>query len=159
MEKFVNPSKISRLFNYSVFFAHQCPQAGGRAVILARVIYAISHPNEFYDDASACAAQGYYRVMNPQTKNILTHQPQNIYFSVSPNPSDGNFRANYYFIETAEARMLLFNSLGNVVKIVPLLTNQLNQDFNCQELSSGFYTFKIVSDNQILNHGKLSIVK
>ncbi|MBP6412070.1 MAG: T9SS type A sorting domain-containing protein, partial [Bacteroidia bacterium] len=133
--------------------AHQCPQKGGSAVYLARNLYSIAYPNEVYNDVAACISQGYYRLAN---KNKLS---SNVYFHLSPNPTKDDIKASYYFSEDENPFLKIFNGLNQLVKTIPLNASNREQIIKLADLNGGIYFYNLVSNNSLIQEGKIAIIK
>lgn len=138
--------------------AHQCPQSGGEGVYWARNLYAISYPNEYYDDVPACLQQGYYRIANNGINKDCAVTSSNVYFSLAPNPANENFKLSYYFSEQENPLFVLYNGIGQKVHIVKLEINQKEQLIDCSNIESGIYFYKLSSDKGFIQSGKITIL-
>jgi hypothetical protein len=136
--------------------AHQCPQAGGDAVIAARALYGLRFPNEYYDDRNACLAEGFFRKSNP--KNDLQKASPLSYFAISPNPTSDILTLNYYIADNTEIEFSMFNALQQKVKSEKLTAESKQYLTNCNDLSNGIYIYTLKSGDEIIFRGKISVI-
>lgn len=81
--------------------------------------------------------------------NLGTDTQTNIVFTLSPNPSNGNFNITLPdFMQ--DAILTMYNNLGQVVYREPILQAGLNQISASNQLSSGIYYVKVTQDNKSL---------
>ncbi|CAN1506215.1 Secretion system C-terminal sorting domain [Flavobacteriaceae bacterium] len=81
--------------------------------------------------------------------NLGMDNPNNILFTLSPNPSNGNFTiALPEYMQ--DALLTVYNNLGQVVFTEQLLQAGLHQISAANRLSSGVYYVKVTQDNKSL---------
>lgn len=81
--------------------------------------------------------------------NLGTDNPNNILFTLNPNPSNGNFTlALPEYMQ--DALLTVYNNLGQIVFTEQLLQAGLHQISAANRLSSGVYYVKITQDNKSL---------
>ena len=137
--------------------AHQCPLAGGDGVSIARALYALSHPNEYYDDKSACLFAGYFRKAHPKSENKMVVSALS-YFTINPNPASEKLQLSYFVTGNANLEFTIFNSLEQKVKSVILPSDNREYSLNCLDLQTGIYLYSVRSNSEIIHQGKISIV-
>lgn len=108
---------------------------------------------------TACLANGYYRSVN-SLKNKTNRTSSNVYFAISPNPAVNEFRVNYYFYSVDEKPVLeIYNAMNQKVKTVVLDTNKKEQVVDCSEMRNGLYFYSLISNNNIIQQGKIALIK
>ena len=81
--------------------------------------------------------------------NLGMDNPNNILFTLSPNPSNGNFTlALPEYMQ--DALLTVYNNLGQIVFTEQLLQAGLHQISAANRLSSGVYYVKVTQDNKSL---------
>lgn len=141
--------------------AHQCPQAGGNAVVIARALYALKYPNEFYDDKNACLAQGIFRTNLSKNELDSPVSPKISYFSVSPNPASEEFSINYFLATNSsqDNTFELYNAVGQKIKSISLSVESKKLIIKCDDLENGMYFYSLKHNKNSIYYGKVTILK
>ncbi len=141
--------------------AEQCPQAGGRAVPVARGFYDMIDESKTYDDPATCLAQGI--VLRNAASNIesgLQEKAKEIfrpYFV--PNPAKQSATLFYKFDENKTGVLYLSNYLGQLVKTQELKANDNAITITTGSLADGIYHYKVISNGEEVGNGKLAVIK
>lgn len=87
--------------------------------------------------------------------NELSAKPviQNAY----PNPADGFTGIAYNLHSAKEAKVVLYNLLGTVVKEMKLTEKQSTMTFSTADLKSGIYFYSLIVDDKSLSSKKLIV--
>ena len=129
--------------------ATKCPYEGGcRAVYLARSFYYMLHGPTFFNDPDNCTPLGYFRKSNKDYFEDNTIQ-------VVPNPFQNSLQIILGQELSENGEFVLFNLIGERVLNVNLSKDQKQFEVLTQNIKSGFYYFKIVSNNSVFGTGKI----
>jgi len=137
--------------------AHQCPLAGGDGVSIARALYALNHPNEYYNDKSACLFAGYFRKARPKGDDKMASSALS-YFTVNPNPASENLQLSYFATGTTNLELTIYNSLEQKVKSVTLPYDSREYRLNCSNLQNGVYMYSVRLNSESVYQGKICII-
>lgn len=145
---------IASYFSQVLDVANQCPYAGGKAVIQARVIASMFNDSIQYDDISVCLQAGYYRQAQNQQKEKQIPE-----FSVIPNPAGDKIEiksnCNFEGICTIE----ITNALGSVVIKDEMNCKTSSHFISTSMLNDGVYFIKLHHESMVLNVQKLIIAR
>ncbi|TAH40822.1 MAG: T9SS type A sorting domain-containing protein [Bacteroidetes bacterium] len=129
--------------------ATKCPYEGGcRAVYLARSFYYMLHGPTFFNDPDKCTPLGYFRKSN---KDYFEDNA----IQVVPNPFQNSLQIILGQELSENGEFVLFNLIGERVLNVDLSKDQKQFEVLTQNIKSGFYYFKIVSNNSVFGTGKI----
>jgi len=98
---------------------------------------------------------------NVGISNIEEHQNISIY----PNPNDGNFTIAYHLSNNSQfsilnSQFIITDVMGREVHHQPITPNSsLLIQINISDLNNGIYFWKMISNNHILDNGKIVIIK
>jgi len=81
------------------------------------------------------------------------------YFNLFPNPNNGTFEMDYNLKVNGNAKLIITDVLGNNLSSYNLLSTTNKLTINQSGLTSGLYYYYIISDNQPLKAGKISVIK
>jgi hypothetical protein len=98
---------------------------------------------------------GFYPPIIASTPNISSTSSFNLF----PNPNNGAFELDYDLKNNNDAQLIITDVLGNHLVNYYLPSNGNKLMIDLINLSSGLYYYNIVSDNQTLKTGKISIIK
>lgn len=76
-----------------------------------------------------------------------------------PNPANDFVTIDYVFNTNQEAKIILFNVLGQEMKVIILDKDQRSQRVNLQDLNQGMYMYQLVIDGRSVATKKLIIRK
>lgn len=141
----------------SIFpIAMQCPQAGGKAVSLARAFLSFYYPDWIdYDDENTCLQFGFYRKVQDQT----TINKKDIAFAIVPNPAQNELVVHIQNPLPVECKLLIFNASNQIVMIQNIDCNREQNNVDLSKLKQGFYFVKIKSNDGYSILKKLVIIK
>jgi hypothetical protein len=131
---------------------YQCPLAGGNAVIIARALYAFINYNKRYDDRTICNLQ------NIELKQTASSDVQSK-FSLHPNPANTLVTLSYNIEHSQSAKMVLLNTMGQVIQNYNLNVHDRNFVFSVENLNPGVYYVKTQINNSVADAIKLVIVR
>ncbi len=137
-----------------LFVATQCPDAGGEAVIDARILYDRINPKMDYDDNIICTPYGYFRTV--QNSNPSGVKQDIMVFSLYPNPASEKIRVSYSLSESAE--LSFCSAAGQQVFSVILKSGSRIEEISTALFNEGAYSWKLQTGNTTKN-GKLFIIK
>ena len=132
--------QYTTLFN----IANQTALDGGDAVYSARVMLGL-----FINEADANPN----RIANYTTENETQES------LVYPNPNDGNMYFDYSLMDDEQGELQIYDVMGKLIKIYELSAEENQLYINDAQLQNGVYLFKLVVNNQIVNSGKVIIIK
>ena len=129
--------------------AAACPLSDGEAVLWARALlsFVLEEPANYNDDSSCV-------VERSRPAEFTTSG----YHEVYPNPASENVVIKYKFVEDAPQYLVMFNTLGQLVKSVRLPEGQDNIQFSIESLPAGIYWYKFIGTHRpasgklIINH-------
>ena len=113
----------------------------GDAVYSARVMLNIN-PDD-YNNGN--------RMPEPETEEIGNEN------SVYPNPNNGIMSLNYSIDSDAELQIL--DVVGKVICTYTLFAENNAIEINCQELNNGIYFYQILARGNLIESGKIVIIK
>jgi hypothetical protein len=129
--------------------ASQCPAEGGKAIIQARN-YLMMLNRKIMTFANYCVTS--QRVMESSLSD-----PGAGTFNMYPNPNDGNMKLDYSVERNAELQII--DLTGKVMCSYQLSAVNHSLSINCEGLSNGVYLYKVVYNGELLNTGKITIIK
>ncbi len=90
----------------------------------------------------------------------ITPQPaENISFKLFPNPTNEGINLVISEPLASSATFQIFNQLGQLVLVEPLSTGQAAAQFSVSNLVNDIYFWRLIARQQVLNTGKLAVVK
>ncbi|MDP2175163.1 MAG: PKD domain-containing protein [Bacteroidota bacterium] len=90
------------------------------------------------------------------TTNINSAESMNNAVSIYPNPNSGIFNVTLDSEINGEMTVLVYNTIGELIKTIVVNDNQTNVDLS--DVASGVYTVKVMADNQIATK-KITVTK
>lgn len=145
-------SKVSMFIDALIPVAAQCPNQGGPAVVSARTLLSfVSH--ELYNFERDCNVEKSnerraFSAFEKAANNITVEQ-----FSLAPNPTDGHLKFIYTLAKPAT--LVIKDILGNQLYKTNLNEKENEIYTNVEFLNSGYYTFCVLFENQVLFSQKL----
>ena len=145
--------------------ANTCPYLGGNAVYKARAIIGMFNPNFHYDDIVICNGQGVYKNGTTKLQQQLDAMEQSQQhglldgngITIYPNPASTEITVSYLLDANEKASFIIYDMLGNKIKMITLYGNVNKQKINTSELSSGVYMYKYIKTCKESFTGKLVI--
>ncbi|MBK9673443.1 MAG: hypothetical protein IPO70_14705 [Bacteroidetes bacterium] len=134
--------------------AHLCPLAGGKAVYMARSIYAFINSYQNYEDATVCHQAGFERKAELK-KEAKNSDANDLNITVSPNPARDYLTINNNCNPIDQINFQLFNSLSEKVIDKVLLTNRID----IRNLNNGIYHYSVFVNGHFVKNGKIVILK
>ena len=95
----------------------------------------------------------------PITASIPENNATSSFFNLYPNPNNGNFEIDYTLKGYSDAKLIITDLLGNKLSIFNLYSTENKLSINQSAMANGLYYYYIVSDNQTLKAGKISVIK
>lgn len=131
--------------------AELCPNTDGDAVIVARSI--CRYFDEGWVDYNADC--DYFNVAGARFSN----KSDDFEFEIFPNPTDGFTNLKFVDNTTESMRVIIYNSLGQIVSEIQLQSG-LNHQLNTTDLQAGIYVCNLVDvNNAIKASKKLNIIR
>ena len=134
--------------------ASLCPLSGGKPVYLARSLYALVSDSVAYDDSTACGGEE-ERLIKPKGTTSTSFSAAKII----PNPATREATLVYSITGPEPASFILINVLSKTKISADLKSGSHTFKFNCTSLVPGVYYYLIRTGNELLNSGKLLILK
>jgi hypothetical protein len=93
----------------------------------------------------------------PLPETIAPQQPFNLY----PNPTNGSATVDYFIPQNAENQSISFyDATGKLVQKVDFTgEGQIQLNIDCSGFSNGVYQCVLVSDGEVMQQGKLVVIK
>jgi hypothetical protein len=126
--------------------ANQCSMTGGNAVVQARNLLSVIENKELLFTEPCTSTPG------EKTKADLQNG-----FQLYPNPNDGNMTLEYSISKNAE--LVITDLTGKPVCTYLLDKNSRQTPIACEGLSGGIYLYRVMVDGEVVNSGKIGIVK
>lgn len=166
-DKLVNEIYLSTIAKGITFFddeqililediAQQCPLAGGNAVWRARSIYSLIDDQATYDDALACLNSGILLRKKHTDPNSLRPLRSS---SIFPNPASDEATLTYSLPTDSKANLLISDEFGRDILHYTLDSKEAQFMFSTKLLNEGMYYYKIMVGDQIIEAGKISILR
>ena len=134
-------------------FAVLCPMEYGRAVYIAQsILAAFDSLGTVYE--SDCGNIQYRRTIQKDEADELTNKV-NLY----PNPASDNVIVEFDLETFAGFEIEFYDYLGNRVMTTIVNKNKGSYTINTFAMAKGLYLYNITSNGQIIQSGKLMIIK
>lgn len=142
-----------------------CPYTGGTSVYRARSILGMLNPGMHYDDLVICNSQGMYKngvnKLQAQLYSLIDAEQKkhldDVGIKVYPNPATSIITIQYELDENEQAKLIVFDILGNKVREEVLYNDITNKTIEIGDLASGLYVYQFRSSHNDLYFGKLLI--
>lgn len=132
--------------------ANSCPLSGGEAVLRARTLLNLALETPVtYDDGTLCGA---LRPSEGRSSEVVSGTDQIL---VYPNPANDQIILDYQINSANDARVLLFNALGQVVRSVSLPQTNGQLTISVSDLNPGIYWYKLSGVGNSSLSGKIII--
>jgi hypothetical protein len=92
-----------------------------------------------------------------QTTGIKQIIGSNVQVSIYPNPNNGTMMLDYKI--TSDAKMEITDITGNLVGTYILPTTSTTMQVQNNNLQSGMYLYRIISNNTVVKQGKIVVMK
>ncbi len=139
------------------FPTHTYAAAGNYTITLGihdAINCATTYANSYY--LSRTANQMVNMIVIPNNTGIPTIKAKN-FISLQPNPNDGNFYLAYH-LNSMNTELKIMDLAGRVVYHQSFATVDGREEINAH-LGSGIYYWVVVADNEILDKGKIAVMK
>lgn len=125
-----------------------CPLANGPSVYHARALYSLIDPEKDWDDDAACLQEGYYfRLQKGNTGKSVVY----------PNPTTGTITI-VYNIEVSST-LEIIDAYGRLCFEQKLSGNSNSSQLDLSSLNEGMYSYRIISNGELIDTGKIAIVR
>ncbi|MFN0189694.1 MAG: T9SS type A sorting domain-containing protein [Bacteroidia bacterium] len=145
---------IASNFQEIVSIAHQCPQAGGPYVFIARNYLKYMGWHFDYNDAITCLQQGIFRV---ESGNEIENSKSTML--VFPNPAGDLLKIDLVDRKDAIQTVELLDQMGRIVYSVKSQEQSPTLQLNLQALAQGLYMIRCTTTNKFVYNSKLIIQK
>ena len=146
-------SDVTQLTNISKL----CPFKYGEAVYYARsVLTNIDGVTRVFCNNCEYLNHGIYGSRKERPKNKPT-SAANYFSKLYPNPNNGNMLLDYNI--DGIGKLLIYNVTGNEVGNFNLPTGRNTIQINQNNLENGIYFYRIFANDNLINNGKLVIIK
>ena len=138
--------------------AKECPLSGGRSVFIARtMLNRLLNTSIVFQDSCVVDSMEDHRARKIMSNSEFKSPRQQ--FELYPNPNSGNMILEYSIAANENARLVLYDMLGQEIYNHVLSPNQ--QKIGIQtNLPNGVFLYSIIStENGILKTGKVVIIK
>ncbi len=140
--------------NITRLLANQCYDWGGSAVYLARdLLTSFDTAGTPYNDT--CGGVPLLLRGPGQTQTAAIEYVIKLY----PNPNNGNFTLEYNIGTSHDGRLLLYNTLGQVMGDYSLNGSEGKKNISNPQLSNGIYFWKVFTNSGVAKVGKVIIMK
>lgn len=133
--------------------AAMCPFEAGPAVYKARVLVAIFDDEILFLDYE-CDPNSYLRKANEQQQSSLQQQ----FIKLFPNPANTNLFLDYFMPGNIVGFFYLTDISGKQIFTTELKKYNNHLTIPCEEINSGIYFFKVITNGTISKTGKISII-
>lgn len=140
--------------------AEKCPDWDGDAVYEARALMSIyDSAGTVYSDS--CYAPGSHKAAKQQNpiNTASAIQIQNATVNLYPNPNNGNFTLEYDLGNNVDGKVILYDMYGQLVGEYSLANSQGKMSISNPQLSNGVYIWKLYTNTQSEQFGKVIIMK
>ena len=145
---------ITTNFQEILSIAHQCPQAGGPYVFIARNYLKYMGWHFDYNDAITCLQQGIFR---EEGGNEIKNSKSTML--VFPNPAGDLVKIDLIDRMDAIQTIELLDQMGRIVYSVKSQEQSPTLQLNLQALSQGVYVIRCTTTNKFVYNSKLIIQK
>ena len=143
-------------FNVIFPIAQQCPQAGGKAVSLARAFLSFYYLDWIdYDDENTCLQQGFFRKAQEQNAT----NKQDIAFLIAPNPAINEINILVKNPAPIECKLFVYNTSNQIVMMRHIDCTKEQNKVDISTLNQGFYFIKIKSKDGYSILKKLAVIE
>jgi len=132
--------------------ANQCPYQGGKAVLQARYYVGLLNDSVEYNDDLNCLMAGIWRTGN----TVVT---KDLKISISPNPTEGNFKISFNNPVNDEFIFTVINSTGQIVAESKMKIDGSEASVNITSLVNGIYQFKLNGKNTGVFNERITLIK
>lgn len=141
-------------FSESMFQKVQCPNSGGRGVLIARFLKQALGDTLVYNDSLLCAGLGGSpRLSNKKKENT------NLFLFVYPNPSNEICTFNYKLPEDVPGTIEFYNLLGKKIEKVDVKPNSRSMVFKTDHLVDGIYLIRLKAAEYLCGMTKMTIIR
>jgi hypothetical protein len=81
------------------------------------------------------------------------------FFSLYPNPNDGQMMLDYTLPENQSGSFMVFDVTGNIVATIPLSSGSQHQLISLDRLASGLYYYQVIFDGVLVKKDKIVILR
>ena len=78
---------------------------------------------------------------------------------IIPNPASSTAKLVYALPDDAGGSFIIFNSVGQIVYQYNLISSENSLNFNTEKLTPGVFYYKILARGNLIDNGKLVIIK
>lgn len=127
-----------------------CPLSGGEVVFRARALLSLVQEDlAIYDDGVACVQERSQMASNTGTE----------YFKIYPTPTSDIIVLSYNFSDLSDKNLLVFNTLGQLVKEVTLSEKSGSRQISVADLKDGIYWYAVTGLNKEASSGEILILR
>ena len=129
--------------------AGRCPLSDGEAVLQARALLALAHaaPRVYHDESNCISERN--GAVKTETMGLIR---------IYPNPVTDEAIVEYAPANNSEQILLIFNTLGQLVRRVELPENPLGKTaISLKNLPEGLYLFRNYNGPMRINSGKIIV--